>query len=79
MILPAVTYGHHILRKQGCEIAHSSLELNELIKNMWETMNAAGGVGLAAQQVNHAVKLLNSKLKRIRSGKVKTNYQTMCK
>ena len=57
MILPIVTYGHPVLRQKGAKIERVTPEIRHLIRDMMETMNDANGVGLAAQQVGHALQL----------------------
>lgn len=57
MILPIVPYGASILRKQCAEISADHTHLNDLIIHMWNTLDFADGVGLAAPQVNAAIKL----------------------
>ncbi|MCX6252088.1 MAG: peptide deformylase [Bacteroidetes bacterium] len=57
MILPVVAFGHPVLKKPGIEIDPSYPGLADLINNMFETMYQSEGVGLAAQQVNHAIRL----------------------
>ncbi len=57
MILPVVAYGDPVLRKKGKEIDKEYPDLKELIENMKETMLHASGVGLAAPQVGHAIRL----------------------
>jgi peptide deformylase len=57
MILPITKYGNPILRKKGERIEKITLEIEELVQNMFETMYAAAGVGLAAQQVGKALQL----------------------
>jgi peptide deformylase len=57
MILEVVKYGHPALRKKGAKIEAFNAELKRLVGDMFETMYAAKGVGLAAQQVGHAVQL----------------------
>lgn len=57
MILPIVAYGHPTLRKMGVDITPDYPGLDELIVNMWETLYNSNGVGLAAPQVNHAIRL----------------------
>jgi peptide deformylase len=57
MILPVVAYGSAILRKQCDPIDKSDAELNVLLSNMWETMYNSNGVGLAAPQINKAIRL----------------------
>ncbi|HMK25071.1 MAG TPA: peptide deformylase [Chitinophagaceae bacterium] len=57
MILPIVAYGHPVLRKVAKEIAPDYPQLDKLIEDMWETMYASNGVGLAAPQVNKDIRL----------------------
>ena len=57
MILPIVAYGDPILKQRAKEISSSSKALEILLKNMWETMYAANGVGLAAPQVGKSLRL----------------------
>ena len=57
MILEVVKYGHPVLRQKGEQIKSVTPEIGELIDNMFETMYAARGVGLAAQQIGQALQL----------------------
>jgi peptide deformylase len=57
MILPIVAYGHPVLRSAATEIDASYAGLPKLIEDMWETMYASNGVGLAAPQVNKGIRL----------------------
>jgi peptide deformylase len=57
MILPIVAYGHPILRKVARDLDESYPDLPKLIEDMWETMYASNGVGLAAPQVNKDIRL----------------------
>lgn len=57
MVLPIIAYGNPVLRKMGREITPEYPELNKLISDMWETMYNSHGVGLAAPQVNHDIRL----------------------
>ncbi len=57
MILPVVAYGHPNLRKVCSDITPEYPELSTLISNMWETMYNSNGVGLAAPQINHTIRL----------------------
>lgn len=57
MILEVVRYGHPVLRQKGARIETIDAEVQRLIADMMETMYAAKGVGLAAQQVGHALQL----------------------
>ena len=57
MVLPIVVYGDPVLRKMGAEIDKNFEGLQQFIKDMFETMYQANGVGLAAPQVNKAIRL----------------------
>ncbi|MFN5423528.1 MAG: peptide deformylase [bacterium] len=57
MILPIVAYGHPVLRQVCSDISPDYPELNTLIDNMWETMYNSHGMGLAAPQINRAIRL----------------------
>ncbi len=57
MILPIVVYGDPVLRKVGVDIDKNYEGLDVLIKNMFETMYNANGVGLAAPQIGKAIRL----------------------
>ena len=57
MILPILAYGHPVLRKVAKEITPDYPGLSKLIDDMWETMYASYGVGLAAPQVNKDIRL----------------------
>ena len=57
MILPIVAYGHPVLRKVASDITAGYPQLDKFIEDMWETMYASNGVGLAAPQVNKDIRL----------------------
>jgi peptide deformylase len=57
MILPVVKFGHPVLRQRGAAIEKITPEIKQLIADMFETMKASNGVGLAAQQVGRALQL----------------------
>jgi peptide deformylase len=57
MILPIVAYGHPVLRKVAHDIDKDYPNLAKLIEDMWETLYASAGVGLAAPQVNKDIRL----------------------
>ncbi len=57
MILPIVVYGDPVLRKVGVDIDKDYEGLDQLIKDMFETMYRAKGVGLAAPQIGKAIRL----------------------
>jgi len=57
MVLPIVKYGHPALRQKGLRIEKMTDVIEKLIADMFETMYQAAGIGLAAQQVGHALQL----------------------
>ncbi|GGH82825.1 peptide deformylase [Filimonas zeae] len=57
MILPIVAYGAPVLRKVAQDITADYPDLQKLIADMWETMYASNGVGLAAPQINRDIRL----------------------
>jgi peptide deformylase len=57
MKLPIVKYGNAILRAKGKPIEHVDERIRSLVADMLETMHAANGIGLAAQQVGAALQL----------------------
>ncbi|ASZ10523.1 peptide deformylase [Chitinophaga pendula] len=52
MILPIIAYGAPILRTHCEAISPGHPGLEQLLVNMWHTLDNAGGAGLAAPQVN---------------------------
>lgn len=58
MILPIYVYGQPVLRKVAEDITPDYPNLKELIANMFETMDHADGVGLAAPQVGLPIRLV---------------------
>ena len=57
MILQILEYGDPILRAKGKPIENIDDRIRELAANMIETMHAANGVGLAAQQIGETLQL----------------------
>ncbi len=57
MILPIVAYGDPVLKKEAEEIDQTFPKLMELIGDMYETMYAAQGVGLAAPQIGKSIRM----------------------
>jgi len=57
MSLPIVHYNLPVLRKKGAKISVFDASLRKLANAMTETMHEAQGIGLAAQQVGHAIQL----------------------
>jgi peptide deformylase len=57
MILPIYAFGNAVLRKKAEPIGPDFVGLKELISNMFETMYDSNGIGLAAPQVGHSIRL----------------------
>ena len=58
MILPIVTRPDPVLRQQARLIEPQEIQgLQQLIDDMFQTLSANGGVGLAAPQVGHSINL----------------------
>ena len=57
MIREIVIYGDPVLRTKGRKITKIDDDVRQLAADMIDTMNEAGGVGLAAQQVGEALQL----------------------
>jgi peptide deformylase len=57
MILPIVAYGDPVLRKKATEIEQGNPDVTKLVEDMFETMYAASGVGLAAPQIGRSIRL----------------------
>jgi peptide deformylase len=56
MIYPIVMYGDAVLRKRAADIKVGT-DLTELVRDMYETMHAAHGIGLAAPQIGKSIRL----------------------
>ncbi len=57
MILTIVAYCDPVLKKKAAPIDRKYPNLRQLINDMWETMYAANGVGLAAPQIGESIRL----------------------
>lgn len=57
MKLPIVAYGDPVLKRKAIDIDKDYPELDTLIANMFETMYAAHGVGIAAPQIGLSIRL----------------------
>lgn len=57
MILPVYAYGSAVLRQKAADITPDFPELSLLIENMFETMYASNGIGLAAPQIGQSIRL----------------------
>lgn len=57
MLLPIFAYGQPVLKRIAAPIGPDFADLTDLIKNMWETMYHAEGVGIAAPQIGLGIRL----------------------
>jgi peptide deformylase len=57
MIHSIVAYGDPVLRKKANDISKDYSDLDKLIEDMFETMYASHGVGLAAPQIGKSIRL----------------------
>ena len=57
MILPIVAYGDPVLRKRAKDIDPQEIDVKKFSDDMFETMYASSGIGLAAPQVGHGIRL----------------------
>jgi hypothetical protein len=57
MIYPIVKYGNPVLERPAAPVTHFDDELKKLVEDMFESMYAAHGVGLAAPQIGIAKRL----------------------
>jgi peptide deformylase len=57
MVLPIVMYGTPVLRQKGARVEAVTPTIKKLIGDMFETMYAYKGIGLAAQQVGVPIQL----------------------
>lgn len=58
MKLPVYLYGHPVLRRQCDDVAPGHPDLKQLVADMFETMYASEGVGLAAPQIGRNIRLV---------------------
>jgi peptide deformylase len=58
MKLPILAYGHPLLRKKSIDIEKGHEGLSKIIADMYDTMYASNGVGLAAPQVGLNIRLI---------------------
>lgn len=56
MVYPIVMYGDPVLRKKAEDIVNGT-DISQLTQDMFETMDAAHGIGLAAPQIGKSVRL----------------------
>ena len=56
MVYPIVMYGDPVLRQRAKDVELGT-DLSQLIEDMYETMHAAQGIGLAAPQIGKSIRL----------------------
>jgi peptide deformylase len=56
MVYPIVVYGDPVLRKKAKDVEPKT-DLGELVQDMYDTMHAAHGIGLAAPQIGKSIRL----------------------
>jgi peptide deformylase len=56
MVYPIVMYGDPVLRKKAQEVERNA-DISGLVLDMFETMHAAHGIGLAAPQIGKGIRL----------------------
>ena len=57
MIYPIVVYGDPVLKKKARDIEKGEIDVKELSVDMFETMYAAHGIGLAAPQIGKSIRM----------------------
>lgn len=57
MILEIVKYGDPVLRTKGARVREVDAKIEKLAVDMLDTMRAANGVGLAAQQIGVPIQM----------------------
>ena len=57
MVYPIIMYGDPVLRKRAKEIEEGSVDIKAIVQDMFDTMYAAHGIGLAAPQIGKSIRL----------------------
>lgn len=57
MIYPIVLYGDPVLKQKARNIEQGELDVKQLAEDMFETMHAANGIGLAAPQIGKSIRV----------------------
>ena len=57
MIYPIVVYGDPVLKKKAVDIEKGELDVKQLSADMFETMESAHGIGLAAPQIGKSIRM----------------------
>lgn len=58
MILPIYTYGQQVLRKVANDITPGEPGIQQLVADMFETLTASDGIGLAAPQIGKDIRVV---------------------
>ena len=57
MVLPIYILGQPVLRKVAEDVDPSDAEVQQLVQDMFDTLDRSGGIGLAAPQVGHSLRI----------------------
>lgn len=57
MVHPIVVYGDPVLKRRAKEIEKDMVDIEELSQDLFETMEAAKGIGLAAPQIGKGLRM----------------------
>lgn len=57
MIYPIVLYGDPVLKQRARDIEKDELDVKQLASDMFDTMAAANGIGLAAPQIGKSIRM----------------------
>ncbi len=57
MIYPIVVYGNPVLKKRAADIVKDEIDVKQLASDMYETMDQADGIGLAAPQIGKSIRM----------------------
>ena len=57
MIYPIVVYGTPVLKKRAVDIVEGEIDVIQLASDMYETMEGAEGIGLAAPQIGKSIRM----------------------
>jgi peptide deformylase len=57
MKYPIVVYGNPVLKKRAVDIVEGEIDVVQLAADMYETMEGAEGVGLAAPQIGKSIRM----------------------
>ena len=57
MIYPIVVFGNSVLKKRAVDIVEGEIDVIQLATDMYETMEGAEGIGLAAPQIGKSIRM----------------------